>query len=253
MGGATGTGKSNLLNAWLVSLCSRHAPDQVRFWLMDLKRVELAPYAGLPHVERVAREPGEATALLDDLIGEMQRRYRQLEQAGLQKLEELPAAGRPPRLVLVVDELAQVALGELGQEHLRRLVRITQLGRAAGIHVILATQRPGVDVCPSPLKANVPARLALSMATMQDSRVILDQNGAEELEPPGQAILVRGVETVRVMTPFLSGEERRQRLVYSRGGVASGAGHADARRGTRAAGGARFAAAEPVADHAGDL
>jgi len=93
-----------------------------------------------------------------------------------------------------------------------RLERLAQLGRAAGIHCILATQRPSVDVCPGSLKANVPARLALAVATRQDSHVILDQNGAEELTPPGQAILVRGKEMFKVMTPHLPDGEVEIRL-----------------------------------------
>jgi DNA segregation ATPase FtsK/SpoIIIE-like protein len=124
----------------------------------------------------------------------------------------------PPHLLLVVDELATVTLSLEGKENIVRLERLAQLGRSAGIHIILATQRPSVDVCPGSLKTNVPARVGLAKATMADSRVIFDQNGAEELTPPGQAILVRGVETVKVMLPFLPDEERAQRLAALRMG-----------------------------------
>ena len=210
VGGATGSGKSNVVNCWLAGLCARHTPEQLRLWLVDLKRVELADYASLPHAARVAKEEQDVAPLLDALIGEMQARYRALEQAHARHVARLQDP--PPRLLLVVDELATLALGAEGKDNLARLERIAQLGRAAGIHVILATQRPSVDVCPGSLKANVPARLGLAMATMQDSRVILDQNGAEELTPPGQAILVRGTETLTVMTPYLPDDERAQRL-----------------------------------------
>ena len=109
-------------------------------------------------------------------------------------------------------------MGLEGKENIVRLERLAQLGRSAGIHVILATQRPSIDVCPGTLKTNVPARDGLAMATMADSRVILDQNGAEELTPPGQAILVRGMETVKVMSPYLPDEERAKRLADLRQG-----------------------------------
>jgi hypothetical protein len=214
VGGATGSGKSNLLNCWLVSLCSRHTPEQLRLWLVDLKRVELADYVSLPHCARVAKEEGDVAPLLDALRAEMERRYKVLEQEHMRHVDKLPAP--PPHLLLVVDELAAVTLGVEGKDNMTRLERLAQLGRSAGIHLILATQRPSVDVCPGSLKANLPARVGLAMATMADSRVILDQNGAEELTPPGQAILVRGVETVRVMSPYLPDDERAQRLAALR-------------------------------------
>jgi hypothetical protein len=210
VGGATGSGKSNILNCWLVSLCSRHTPEELRLWLVDLKRVELADYVSLPHCIRVAKEEGDVAPLLDALQAEMERRYKVLEEQHARHIDKLPAP--PPHLLLVVDELAAVTLGVEGKENILRLERLAQLGRSAGIHLILATQRPSVDVCPGSLKANLPARVGLAMATMADSRVILDQNGAEELAPPGQAILVRGVETIRVMTPYLPDDERAKRL-----------------------------------------
>jgi DNA segregation ATPase FtsK/SpoIIIE-like protein len=145
---------------------------------------------------------------------EMERRFKALEGQHARHVDKLQ--NPPPHLLLVVDELATVTLGVEGKENILRLERLAQLGRSAGIHLILASQRPSIDVCPGTLKTNVPARLAL--ATMQDSRVILDQNGAEELTLPGQAILVRGMETVKVMTPYLPDEERAQRLNALRSG-----------------------------------
>jgi hypothetical protein len=216
VGGATGSGKSNALNCWLVSLCSRHTPEQLRLWLVDLKRVELADYSSLPHCVRVAKEEGDVAPLLDALKAEMERRFQALEEEHARHVDKLQ--NPPPHLLLVVDELAAVALGVEGKENIMRLERLAQLGRSAGIHLILATQRPSVDVCPGSLKTNVPARVGLAMATMQDSRVILDQNGAEELTPPGQAILVRGVETLKVMSPYLPDDERAERLARLREG-----------------------------------
>jgi hypothetical protein len=216
VGGATGSGKSNALNCYLVSLCSRHTPEQLRLWLVDLKRVELADYLSLPHTVRVAKEEEDVAPLLDALKAEMERRFKALEEEHARHVDKLQDP--PPHLVLVVDELATVTLGVEGKENALRLERLAQLGRSAGIHVILATQRPSIDVCPGPLKNNVPARVGLAMATMADSRVILDQNGAEELTPPGQAILVRGVETLKVMTPYLPDDERAQRLNALRSG-----------------------------------
>jgi len=206
VGGATGSGKSNALNCWLVSLCSRHTPEQLRLWLVDLKRVELADYLSLPHCVRVAKEEGDVAPLLDALKAEMERRFQALEEQHARHVDKLQNPPLP--LLLVVDELATVTLGVEGKENILRLERLAQLGRSAGIHLILATQRPSIDVCPGSLKANGPARVGLAMATMADSRVILDQNGAEELTPPGQAILVRGV--------FPSGRARRHARI-SRG------------------------------------
>jgi hypothetical protein len=216
VGGTTGSGKSNALNCWLVSLCSRHTPEQLRLWLVDLKRVELADYAALPHCVRVAKEEGDVALLLDALKAEMERRFQALEEQHARHVDKLQ--NPPPHLLLVVDELATVTLGLEGKGNIVRLERLAQLGRSAGIHLILATQRPSVDVCPGSLKTNVPARVGLAMATTQDSRVILDQNGAEELTPPGQAILVRGVETVKVMSPYLPDDERALRLAALRMG-----------------------------------
>jgi len=217
VGGATGSGKSNALNCYLVSLCSRHTPEQLRLWLVDLKRVELADYVSLAHCVQVAKEEGDVAPLLDALRAEMERRFQALEEGHVRHVDRLPRFA-PPHLLLVVDELAAVALGREGKENIVRLERLAQLGRSAGIHLILATQRPSVDVCPGSLKANLPARVGLAMATMQDSRVILDQNGAEELTPPGQAILVRGVETLKVMSPYLPDDERALRLAALRMG-----------------------------------
>jgi len=152
-------------------------------------------YVMLPHAVRVAKEEKDVAPLLDALTGEMQAHFHALEKEHARHADKLQ--NPPPHLVLVVE----------GKENITRLERLAQLGRSAGIHLILATQRPSVNVCPGTLKTNVPARVGLAMATMADSRVILDQNGAEELTPPGQAILVRGMETVKVMTPYLPDEE----------------------------------------------
>ncbi len=219
MGGATGTGKSNLLNCWLVDLCTRNKPEQVRLYGIDLKRVELAPYAELPHTVEIARTARDALVLLRSLHTAIEERYGMLEEQGARKLDELEET--LPRLVLVVDELAMLVMDdEYGDDCARELIKITNIGRAAGVHCILATQRPSVDSCPGALKANIPLRVSLAMATNTDSQVILDSAGAELLTPPGQAIVRRGAEMVTVMTPLLASAALDQYLARVRfGGV----------------------------------
>jgi S-DNA-T family DNA segregation ATPase FtsK/SpoIIIE len=176
--GATGTGKSVALNALLASMLARGGPDRFRLVMIDAKRVELAAYAGIAHLARpIATEVAEAEASLAYLLGIMESRYELLQRHGARSVGDLV---RPvPRYVVVVDELADLVMSSktIGES----LVRLAQKSRAAGIHLVLATQRPSTDVISGLLKANVPARIALAVASNVDSRVILDEAGAEDL------------------------------------------------------------------------
>jgi S-DNA-T family DNA segregation ATPase FtsK/SpoIIIE len=189
--GATGSGKSVCVNALITSLLMHARPDDVRLILVDLKRVELAPYNGLPHLlQHVIVEPNEAKAVLNWAVREMEERYKVLaghsvrniaaynsrpEVAGDETSDE-----RMPYIVLIIDELADLIMRE-GRKVEDPIVKIAQKARAVGIHLVLATQRPSVNVVTGLIKANVPSRIAFAMASMIDSRTVLDAPGAEDL------------------------------------------------------------------------
>ena len=207
--GATGSGKSVCVNALITSLLMRARPDEVRMILVDLKRVELAPYNGLPHLlQHVIVEPGEAKAVLNWAVREMEDRYKLLAAhnvrniAGFNARPEANGGGaagpgadngdgsaavsgdgdaeRLPYIVLIIDELADLIMRE-GRKVEDPVVKIAQKARAVGIHLVLATQRPSVNVVTGLIKANVPSRIAFAMASNIDSRTVLDSPGAEDL------------------------------------------------------------------------
>ena len=211
--GATGSGKSVCVNALITSLLMHARPDEVRLVLVDLKRVELAPYDGLPHLlQHVIVEPPEAKAALNWAVHEMEDRYKKLASHSVRNIaafnEKVGRDEHLPYVVLIIDELADLIMRE-GRKVEDPIVKIAQKARAVGIHLVLATQRPSVNVVTGLIKANVPSRIAFAMASMVDSRTVLDQPGAEDLIGRGD-MLYQPVDLprpVRMQGVFVSDKE----------------------------------------------
>ena len=221
--GATGAGKSVCLNCILVSMLYKAGPDDVKLLLVDPKRIELSAYSKLPHlVHPVVTEMAMAKSALDWAVHEMDQRYQAMATLGVRniasynkKLPTVDTAERPevaglekmPYLVIVIDELADLMM-TAGKEAEMSIVRLAQLARAAGIHLILATQRPSVDVVTGLIKANFPTRLAFQVTSKHDSRTILDAVGAERLLGRGDSLFKPGGgRPLRIHGAYVSDEE----------------------------------------------
>lgn len=208
--GATGSGKSVCINSIIVSLLYKATPEQVRLLLIDPKMVELAPYNHLPHlVTPVVTDAKHATAALKWAVEEMEKRYALFVEAGVRDIERYNqfAEEELPYIVIIIDELADLMM-VAPQDVEDSIIRIAQKARACGIHLLLATQRPSVDVITGNIKANVPTRLAFAVFSQIDSRTILDQAGAERLLGRGDMLfLASGATPIRLQGNFVSDDE----------------------------------------------
>jgi S-DNA-T family DNA segregation ATPase FtsK/SpoIIIE len=210
--GATGAGKSVCLNVILASLLSTCTPDQVQLLLIDPKRVELIEYNGIPHlIKDCIVDPKLAAGALYELTREMDSRYERFARAGVRKIEEYNAEfpdDKLPYIVVVIDELADLMLVAPTRVE-TSICRIAQLARATGIHLVLATQRPSVDVITGLIKANIPSRIAFAVSSQVDSRTILDMVGAERLLGRGDMLYlpIDAPKPVRVQGAMVTGDE----------------------------------------------
>lgn len=210
--GTTGSGKSVLLNAWICSLLFRTTPAEVRLILIDPKRVELVGYNGIPHLlTPVIVETDKILSALRWAMQEMERRYKQFAEVGVRNIDgfnELSGFQALPFIVIFIDELADL-MAYAPVEVEDTICRIAQMARATGIHLVLATQRPSVDVVTGLIKANVPARIAFNVSSMMDSRVVLDLPGAEKLLGRGDMLFVPPdqAKPVRIQGTFVSDKE----------------------------------------------
>ncbi len=210
--GATGAGKSVCLNTIIASLLVSATPDQVQMLMIDPKRVELAVFNGIPHlIKEVITDPRLAAGALFEMTKEMESRYERFAKAGVRKIEEYNIKypqERLPYVVIVIDELADLMLVAPAKVE-TTIMRLAQLARATGIHLVVATQRPSVDVITGLIKANVPSRIAFAVSSQTDSRVILDMNGAERLLGRGDMLYlpIDAPKPIRAQGAFITSSE----------------------------------------------
>jgi len=211
--GATGSGKSVGMNSFLISLLYNNSPKDLKLIMIDPKRVELGSYNGIPHLlTPVITDPDKASTALRWAVAEMNRRYQVCAEAGHRNIDDYNAdKNKPenlPKIVIVIDELADLMM-TAGKEVEASICRLAQMARAVGIHLIIATQRPSVDVITGLIKANIPTRIAFTVSSSIDSRTILDGQGAEDLLGQGDMLYLGGTmgEPVRVQGLYISTKE----------------------------------------------
>jgi S-DNA-T family DNA segregation ATPase FtsK/SpoIIIE len=225
--GTTGSGKSVGINSMILSLLHRLSPEQCRFLMIDPKMLELSVYNGIPHLlAPVVTDARKAVAALNWVVGEMENRYRRMASISVRNIDVFnnrvrsgrhPGGLEPmPYIVVVVDEFADL-MSVAGKEIEAAVQRLAQMARAAGIHLIMATQRPSVDVITGTIKANFPTRISFKVASKVDSRTILNEQGAEQLLGQGDMLFSAGTgRTLRVHAAFVSDEEVESITAYLR-------------------------------------
>lgn len=220
--GTTGSGKSVCLNSLLISLLYKSTPDEVRLIMIDPKMVELGVYNGIPHLYvPVVTDPKKAAGALQWAVVEMLKRYRLFSEAGVRDLKGYNAYREKngekimPQVVIVVDELADLMLCA-AKDVEESICRVAQMGRAAGMHLIIATQRPSADVITGLMKANIPSRIAFAVSSAMESRIILDQQGAEKLVGMGDMLYapLGSGKPVRIQGAYVSDDEREEVIDY---------------------------------------
>ncbi|MHC4946406.1 MAG: DNA translocase FtsK, partial [Planctomycetota bacterium] len=217
--GATGAGKSVALNSMILSLLYKARPDEVKVLLIDPKLLEFSAYEGVPHlISQVVTNPKEAAEMLRKMVFEMERRYRLIASKGVRNIESFNAASGPddrlPYIVIFIDELADLMFAS-GSQVEDSIARLAQMARASGMHLVLATQRPSVDVITGIIKANFPARIAFQVTTRVDSRTIIDTQGAEQLVGKGDMLfMLPGKRIMRVHGTLVTETEIRDIIQF---------------------------------------
>ncbi|MBU1071354.1 DNA translocase FtsK [Patescibacteria group bacterium] len=217
--GATGSGKSVCINAFIASILFRASPDEVKFIMVDPKRVELTGYNGIPHLlTPVIVDPKKVVNALGWATAEMERRYKLFQEVGVRNIaayNELSGFQAMPYIIIIIDELADIILIAPNEVE-ESITRISQMARAVGIHLVLATQRPSVNVITGLIKANIPCRIAFQVTSMIDSRVIIDTPGAEKLLGMGDMLYVPPDQArpKRIQGAFISDKEIKDLITY---------------------------------------
>jgi hypothetical protein len=207
--GQTGSGKSVFMNAFISTVLFKLNPEDCKLVLIDPKRVEFSLFKGVPHLWRpVATQIDKIEKVLNELIIEMEERYVELEKTGSRNIDSYNAQAKEkkPYIVVVIDELADLMMVSSHSVE-NQITRLAQLARSVGIHIVMATQRPVVEIMTGLIKANMPSRISFKVASKQDSRVILDQNGAETLKGAGEMIFTQGGQIEKFQGVYVSEEE----------------------------------------------
>lgn len=211
--GTTGSGKSVLINSFISSILFRASPEEVKFIMVDPKRVELTPYQDIPHLlTPVITDVDKVVNALSWAVAEMEKRYRIFQEVGVKNIvgyHEMSGFSSMPYIIIIIDEMADIMMSKNANEIEEKIVRLAQMARATGVHLVLATQRPSVNVLTGLIKANIPARIAFQVTSMIDSRVIIDTPGAEKLLGKGDMLFIPPdfAKPKRIQGAFVSDKE----------------------------------------------